>query len=154
MDKNIEASINGRKNAFFAAYEVKDKKMLVKIDELFGEIEKLGAKCKDVGEFETKFAASPLNQQYLDLFTEIATSMASKQAAGQVASSMAGGVMEGMARNALGGVVSTRAAVYQKAYDEARKVPGLGDVIDIGEKASYAMHLEKLFKSRKKKQDE
>ena len=48
----------------------------------------------------------------------------------------------------------TRVSVHQKAYDEVRKVPGLGNAIDIGEKASYAVHLGKLFKSRKKKDDE
>lgn len=43
-----------------------------KIDDLFGEIEKLGTECKDVSEFENKFAASPLNQKYMDIFTELA----------------------------------------------------------------------------------
>ena len=153
MDKNVEQSIKTRKDVIFTTYDVKDEKILKKIDELFGEIEKLGAKCKDVSEFEKKFATSPLNQKYMDLFTEIATSMASRQATGQVAASMAGGVVEGMARNALGGVIPTRAAVHQKAYDEVRKVPGLGDAIDIGQKASYAVHLGKLFGGRKKKKD-
>lgn len=41
----------------------------------------LGAKCKDVGEFETEFAKSPLNQRYLDLFTEIATKGVAKNTA-------------------------------------------------------------------------
>ena len=45
-------------------------------------------------------------------------------------------------------VVPTRAAVHQKAYDEARKVPGVGDVIDVAEKAGYASHLVKLFKKK------
>ena len=43
----------------------------------------------------------------------------------------------------------TRAAAHQKAYDAARSVPGLGDAIDIAEKASYAAHLGKLFKKKK-----
>ncbi len=151
MDEYIKQSINARKNAFSASFAV-SAKMQKKIDELFAEIEKLGLKCKDVGEFEAEFSKSPLNQKYMDLFTEIATESAGKQAAGQVAKSMATGAVEGIARNALGGVVPTRASVHQKAYDEVRKVPGLGDAIDIGEKAGYAMHLGKLFK--KKKQDD
>lgn len=52
-----------------------------KIDVLFAEIERLGAKCEDVGEFETEFAKSPLNQRYLDLFTEIATKGVAKNTA-------------------------------------------------------------------------
>ena len=151
MDEYIKQSIDARKNAVSASFEI-SAEMQKKIDALFTEIEKLGAKCKDVGEFETEFAKSPLNQKYMDMLTEIATESAGKQAAGQVAKSMATGAVEGIARNALGGVVPTRAAVHQKAYDEVRKVPGLGNAIDISEKASYAMHLGKLFK--KKKQDD
>ena len=153
MDEYIKQSIKSRKDAFSMSFEV-SAEMQKKIDALFSEIEKLGAKCKDVQEFEAEFSKSPLNQQYMDLFTEIATESAGKQAAGQVAKSMAVGAVESIARNALGGVVPTRAAVHQKAYDEVRKVPGLGNAIDISEKASYAMHLGKLFKSRKEKEDE
>lgn len=148
MDEYIKQSIDARKNAFSASFEI-SAEMQKKIDALFVEIEKLGAKCKDVGEFEAEFAKSPLNQKYMDMFTEIATESAGKQAAGQVAKSMATGAVEGIARNALGGVVPTRAAVHQKAYDEVRKVPGLGNAIDISEKASYAMYLGKLFGKKK-----
>lgn len=153
MDEYIKQSIKSRKDAFSMSFQVSEK-MQKKIDALFSEIEKLGASCKDVGEFEAEFQKSPLNQKYMDLFTEIATESAGKQAAGQVAKSMATGAVEGIAKNALGGVVPTRASVHQKAYDEVRKVPGLGNAIDISEKASYAMHLGKLFKSRKEKEDE
>ena len=151
MDEYVKQSIDARKNAFSASFEISTE-MQKKIDALFAEIEKLGAKCKDVGEFEAEFSKSPLNQKYMDMFTEIATRSAGKQAAGQVAKSMATGAVEGLARNALGNVVPTRAAVHQKAYDEVRKVPGLGNAIDIGEKASYAMHLGKLFGKKKKEE--
>ena len=151
MDQYIKQSIKSRKDAFSMSFEISEK-MQKKIDALFLEIEKLGAKCKDVQEFEADFSKSPLNQQYMDLFTEIATESAGKQAAGQVAKSMATGAVEGLARNALGNVVPTRAAVHQKAYDEVRKVPGLGNAIDISEKASYAMHLGKLFGKKKKEE--
>lgn len=153
MDEYVKQSIDARKNAFSASFEI-SAGMQKKIDALFAEIEKLGAKCKNVGEFEAEFAKSPLNQKYMDMFTEIATESAGKQAAGQVAKSMATGAVEGIARNALGGVVPTRASVHQNAYDEVRKVPGLGDAIDISEKASYAMHLGKLFKKKKHDDDD
>ena len=152
MDKYIKQSIEGRKNAIGATYEV-SAEMQKKIDALFGEIEKLGGKCKDVGDFEAKFAASPLNQEYMNLFTEIATGAVNKRAAGQVAESMAGGVVEGMARNALGNVVPTRASARQAVDDTLRKTPVVGDVIDISQKAGYVAHLGKLFGGRKKKKD-
>ena len=46
-------------------------------------------------------------------------------------------------------IVPTRAAVHQKAYDEAREIPGVGDAINIAEKASYGAHLAKLFGRKK-----
>ena len=150
MDKYIKQSIDSRKSAFSVSFEI-NADMQKKIDALFDEIEKLGTKCKDVGEFETKFAASSLNQKYLDLFTDVATGSAGKQAAKQAAVSMADGAVEGMVRNAIGDVVPTRAAVHQKASDATRGVPVLGDVIDISQKASYAMHIGKLLGNRKKK---
>ena len=153
MDKNIEQSIKARKDVIFTTYDVKDEKILKKIDEVFGKINDFGKKCKDVSEFETKFAANPLNQEYMNLFTEIATGSASKQAAEQAATSMAGGVIEGIARNALGDVVPTRASARQAVDDTLRKTPVVGDVIDISQKAGYVAHLGKLFGGRKKKKD-
>ena len=157
MDKLIKQSIDARKNAFSASYKV-DAEMQKIIDALFAEIDKLGEKCKDVGEFEAEFQKSPFNQQYLDLFTEIATKCAPNTVAPKVDTSgidktIAGGVvagaLESAADDALRRVAPTRAAVHQKAYDAARSVPGLGDAIDVAEKASYAAHLGKLFRKKK-----
>ena len=150
-----------------ASFEI-DAEAQGKIDALFAEIEKLGANCKDVGEFETEFAKSPLNQRYLDLFTEIATkgvakntvkgaeskndlaADAKKDATASVVKGAAVGVAQSAAEQALRNAVpTTRAAVNQKAYDAARSVLGLGDAIDIAEKASYAAHLGKLFMKKK-----
>ena len=159
MDKNIKQSIDARKNAFGASFEI-NAEMQGKIDKLFGEIEKLGLKCKDVSEFEAEFAKSPLNQQYLDLFTEIATKAPAKATAApkvpkgeigkMIAAGTAAGIAESAANDAINSVLPTRAAVHQEAYDAVRKVPGLGDAIDIGEKARYAGHLAKLFRKKKK----
>ena len=147
MDKYVKQSIDSRRDAIKASFEV-DAGAQKKIDALFSEIEKLGESCKNAGEFETEFQKSPLNQKYMDLFTEIATDSATKTAAkGAVV-----GALESAADQALHKVVPTRAAVHQKAYDEVRKVPGLGSAIDVSEKASYLAHLGGLF--RKKKKDE
>ena len=157
MDKLIKQSIDARKNAFSASYKV-DAEMQKKIDALFIEIDKLGEKCKDVGEFETEFQKSSLNQEYLDLFTEIATKCTPNMVAPKVDTSgigktIAGGVAAGalgsVADDAIRNVVPTRAAVHQKAYDEVRKVPGVGNAIDVAEKASYGAHLTKLFRKKK-----
>lgn len=144
MDKLIKQSIDARKAAYSNSFEI-DAKVQKKIDELFVEIEKLGEKCKDAGEFEAEFQKSPLNQEYMDLFTEIATKGATKN----VIKGAAAGALQSTAEQALGNVVPTRAAIHQKAYDEVRKVPGLGNAIDAAEKASYVGHLAKLFKKKK-----
>lgn len=157
MDKLIKQSIDARKNAFSASYKI-DAEMQKKIDALFVEIDKLGEKCKDAGEFEAEFQNSPLNQKYLDLFTEIATKCMPNTTAPKadtsgigktIARGVVAGALESAADDTLRKVVPTRAAVHQKAYDEARKVPGLGDAIDVAEKASYASHLVNLFKKKK-----
>jgi len=72
MNEVIKQSIEGRKMAFSSAYELTDvyKK---KVDELFKKIEEFGMNYTDAMDFETKFMASPLNKEYTDLFTEVAS---------------------------------------------------------------------------------
>ena len=72
MNEYVKQSIEGRRMAFSSSYELNDiyKK---KVDELFKRIEEFGNSCNDAMDFETKFASSPLNKEYTDLFTEIAT---------------------------------------------------------------------------------
>lgn len=148
MDSTVKKSIDARRDAF-KSFEI-DAGMQKKIDVLFADIEKLGKKCKkckDVGEFETEFQKSPLNQKYLDLFTEIAT----KGAKANAAKGAAVGALESAVDQAVNNVVPTRAAVHQKASDIARDIPVVGDAIDIGQKASYLGHLGKLFGKKKDK---
>ncbi len=145
MDKTIKQSIDVRKAAYANSFEI-DAGMQKKIDALFSEIEKLGEKCKDAGEFEAEFSKSPLNQKYMDLFTEIATKSATKNAV----KGAAVGAVQSAAEQALRNIVPTRAAVHQKVYDEVRRIPGMGDAIDVAEKASYAEHLAKILGKKKK----
>ena len=72
MDSVVKSCIDGRRMAFSSAYELTDiyKK---KVDELFKRIEEFGKTCTDAMDFESKFAASPLNKEYTDLFTEVAS---------------------------------------------------------------------------------
>ena len=71
MNEVVKSCIDGRKMAFSSAYELTDayKK---KVDELFKRIEEFGKECNDAMDFEKKFAASPLNTEYTNLFTEVA----------------------------------------------------------------------------------
>ena len=73
MDEYVKGCIKGRKDIFTNNYEIKDQEILKRIDDLFKRIEDFGKTCKDAGEFESKFMSSPLNQEYNDLVTEVAT---------------------------------------------------------------------------------
>ncbi|MBR6965400.1 hypothetical protein IKH83_03770 [Candidatus Saccharibacteria bacterium] len=75
---DIKTAIEGRKSAFFSAYDITDKDIKAKIDDLFARITEFGKTCKDYTDFETQFATSPLNQEYISLFTEVATTSKSK----------------------------------------------------------------------------
>jgi hypothetical protein len=70
MDSVVKQCIDGRKIAFSSCYELTDV-YKIKIDELFKKIDELGNSCTDAMDFETKFAASPLNTEYTNLFTEV-----------------------------------------------------------------------------------
>ena len=73
MDSIVKQSIEARKQAFTNAYKIEDQNIIDKIDELFNRINELGETCSDASDFEMKFASSPLNQEYISLFTELAT---------------------------------------------------------------------------------
>ncbi len=74
MDEIVKTSIKGRYDSFFNAYEIKDSKLKKEIDDLFKEINALGETVQNSAEFETKFQSSPLNTEYINLFTKIAKS--------------------------------------------------------------------------------
>lgn len=147
MDETIKLSIEGRKNAIINTYELNDKQKK-EVDDLFIKIEKLGMEAKDSSDFEAKFAASPLNQEYMDLFTKIATEGAKSDLVKGTATSVATGIAESAIRNAVGvKIPTTRAAVHQEVYNAARDIPGVGEVLQVKQYAD-------LFGRFKKKKDE
>ena len=74
MDDLIKNSINSRRDSIFNVYDVKDPKLLKEIDDLFTKMMDLGKSSKDLMDFEAKLTSSPLNQEYIDLFTKIGKS--------------------------------------------------------------------------------
>ena len=148
MDEYVKVSIKARKDSIFNVYEVTDKGLLKKIDSLFAEIEELGASCKDATEFEAKFAASPLNQKYMDIFMELAKTQATANTAESFAKQAATGAVTDVVRGAVGNAVPTsRAAAHQKVYDAARDIPGVGGVLEVKQYADF-------FGRFKKKKDQ
>lgn len=70
---DIKTSIESRKSAFYSAYDINDNNIKTEIDNLFKRIEEFGKSCKDGMDFESKFATSPLNTEYINMFTKVAT---------------------------------------------------------------------------------
>lgn len=79
MDEQIRNSIDVRKNSIYDYYNLNDA-MNSKVEDYFKRVEEFAGDCKDVADFETKFQASPLSQEYMGLFTELATSCTPKGA--------------------------------------------------------------------------
>ena len=79
MEEYTKQSIDARYNSFFSAYYIEDESIKNKIEDLFVRIRELGETAKDNGDFETKLASSPLNNEYIELFTEVATKCKPKE---------------------------------------------------------------------------
>lgn len=140
MDNIIKQSIEGRKTAIFNSYNVTDKKMIAKIDDLFKRINEFGEKYDDVGKFETEFASNPLNNEYINIFTELAQKEISANKP-----SVAGMVADRVGSEIKNKVIPSHAVIADERDSAMRNIPIIGDVIDAGQK------IDLLNKFRKKK---
>lgn len=135
MNELIKASIDGRRNAFFTAYDIKNEDTLKKIEELFQKIEEFGSSCTDSMDFENKFASSPLNQEYIDLFTLVATTETAKNIESEPnhvksdAEYIADEVVSDVKYIADDLTMPARRKARQEAYDKARDIPVLGEAM-------------------------
>ena len=123
MDSNIRISVDSRRNAIFNTYNIDDGKILDKINDLFNRIEEFASTCSDIQDFETKFLTSPLNQEYTNIFTEVATKCSMKGA--QESSD------ESLIKNELLDDIShpIKSQLNQKKMDVLRDLPVVGDIM-------------------------
>ena len=129
MNEIVKQSIDSRKNAIFSGYNVTDKGILNKIENLFKRINEFGEKFNDVMEFEAEFAKSPLSNEYTNIFVEIAQKEidAAKPSMGEVVADRVGTEIKNR-------VIPSR-AVRADARDQAlRSIPVVGDIIDASQK--------------------
>jgi hypothetical protein len=142
MNDQIKLSIDGRKAAFANSYEL-NADAQKKIDALFKDIEALGKSCTDSADFEAKLAASPLNQRYIDLFTELSQTCKSELTPASdsdidnspSADDVAADLAKTEAELAIDGAVQhVRGRAYRAAYDKALKTPVVGDAIGVKNK--------------------
>lgn len=129
MDNIIKQSIEGRKNAIFNSYEITDKVMINKIDDLFNRINDFGEKYNDVGTFESEFANSPLNNEYINIFTELAMKGVSNSmpSVGEMVADRVGTEIKNS-------VLPSRAVRADRRDQAIRNIPIVGDIVDAGQK--------------------
>ena len=146
MNDIVKASVESRKNALFASYNIKDPGTLSKIDEYFKRVEEFAKDCTDVMDFETKFASSPLSQEYTELFTMVMQTETDVEGNAPVTMveeeyTIQDEMMDDATRLA-------RRKARQKAYDTARDVPVVGEAM------TAKQHMDFFGRFFKRKKDE
>lgn len=157
MNDLVKTSIESRKTAIFNAYKITDQNLINKIEDLFNRINEFGETCADNMDFETKFATSELNQEYINLFTEIATSCPQKtvqSVENREVKSDAEYVLEDVASEVKYQVddatMPMRRQMREEAERTARNTPVIGEIM---EAKQYADLFGKFFKKKKKDED-
>ena len=153
MDDLIRLSIDSRKQAIYNMYNVTDKELINKIDNLFDKIYEFGNSCTDNMDFETKFASNSLNQEYINLFTELSSKYSMKTI------DTGDNNVENDSENLNNNMVSDikyqadelarpiRRKVKQEAYDKVRDVPVIGEALNVKQ------HVDFFSRFKKKKED-
>lgn len=154
MNDLVKNSIESRKTAIFTAYNITDQTIIEKIEELFKKITEFGENCTDNMDFESKFATSELNQEYIQLFTEIATSCPQNTIETVENSNIKSDAeyvldeIESEARyQAKEMTMPMRRQLRQETESAARNTPIIGDIMNIKQ------HVDLFNKFRKKKKD-
>lgn len=73
MKDDIKLCVESRKNVILSSFELTSD-LSKQLDELFDKIISLAKSCSDAQDFESKFMSSELNQEYTDLYADIAQS--------------------------------------------------------------------------------
>ena len=152
MNNLVKNSIESRRQAVLNSYKIEDKELLNKIEELFNKINEFGETCDDSMEFETKFASSNLNQEYIDLFTKIATScmpIIHESEERNDIKSDAEYILDDITSEVKYQIESAtgpiRRKLTQEAYDKVRDIPIARDVLNVKQ------HIDFFSKFKKKK---
>lgn len=145
MDSNIKMSIESRKTAIFSAYDVKDEGNLAHIDDFFKRLEDFAKDCKDVMDFETKFASSPLSKEYSDIFVQIMQTETTTDGVAPVQEkeeeyTLHDEMVDDVKRH-------VRGRAKYAAWDKARSLPVIGDAM------TAKQHLDFFGRFRKKDDD-
>ena len=144
MNDLVKASIDARKNAIYNTYEVTNDKLKKEIDELFDRIYEYGKDMKDQSEFESRFPTSPLNQEYIDIFTKVAQSSPMVQDLknqNNVVSDVGNMVLDEAEMELDSLTHPMRHQAYQAANDAIRDIPVVGDLLTVKQHVDLAKSL-------------
>ena len=157
MDDTVKVSIKSRIEAIYNAYDINNDDVKNKIVDFNMKMDDLGYSCKDSADFEAKFAASPLCQEYTDLFAFVAANCPCKlvpveddpnaKSNGEVIAENAASDLKYMADDLTSPM---RHQAYQATYDAARDVPVLGEVMTAKQHFDFFSR----FKKKKNKDEE
>lgn len=154
MNEYVKTSIDARKEVFFTAYDIKDKSIENKIDDLFKKIYEFGESCNDAMDFENKFQSSELNNEYINLFTEVATKCKAKtiestpndvkSTSEQIADEISSDARYYMNE----ATMPARRKARERVESEMRSTPIIGDAMEIKQ------HMDFFGRFKRKKGDE
>ena len=130
------------KNALFSSYDIKDPGNLKNIEDYFKKVEEFAKDYNDVMEFEKAFASSPLQQEYSDLFVQIMNTENTIDGVAPVVDVEEEYTIHDELKDDLERAVRRKAR--QDAYNKARDIPVLGDVMNAKQ------HFDLFNKFRKK----
>ena len=154
MDNGILQSISTRREALHDHYNLPAGAQ-AKVDGLFRRMEELGATCRDQAEFETKLTASPLNDEYMALFTEFAPYVktpdnvpTNEEYVGNVAKGHAKSIAENRLENSVKGAIVNalpNEITDWKTYG-IYNIPIIGDIVSAFNKVHF---IKRVFRKTK-----
>ncbi len=143
MDKIVKQTIDARKNAIFSSYNVTDKAILKRIEDLFKRINEFGEDFDDVNAFEAAFANDSLNIEYTNIFVELAQKDMSSNmpSVGEMVADRIGNDIKNR-------VMPSRAVIADERDKMIRDIPVVGDVIEAGKGLDLLNNIRKSKKSK------
>ena len=153
MESSIKNSIDARKNAIYNSYTNLSQNYKEKVETLFNKINELGESCNNLMDFETKFSTSTLNQEYITLFTEIATNNNSTLTPNSFDdekdkySYEEKEIMNELEYQLDNATLDARSKVREEVYDKARNIKGIGEILEAKQ------HFDFFQKFKKDKKD-
>ena len=144
MNEIVKSCIDSRKMAIYNTYDIKKQENIDYLNDYFKRLEEFAANYSDAAAFEQAFSTSSFNQEYMDIFTKICSTESVKE---QVLAASASPVDDEPDNELADDLArAARRGARQEAYDKARDIPVVGDVM------TAKQHFD--FFSRFRKKDE